>query len=145
MAKEGTKDVGITMTAVAGAESTTEGNMGATELKEKIRQLKEEEKRLKDEAKKIREQEKIARAEAKAAGITQAFSRIDALSEYLKSVSGKVTMDEIISGSNTLYAQKKSSQKADNPKEAKSVAQSAVHLLVNLGWLTKDGDNYTRV
>lgn len=114
------------------------------ELKAQVADLKAKEKALREEIKAARAEEKARKAAAKAAGSSTVYSRVDALTDFLKSITGPVTMEEIIKGSNALYFQKKASEKANNEKEARSTAGKAVHALVNVGYLVTAEGKFTR-
>jgi len=136
------------LTLVQGTKEPTpkEGEiMTKEEIKAQVAALKAQEKKLKDEIKAAREAEKAAKAAAKAAGLTPGYSRADATTEFIKGMTAPLTMVEIVDGANSLYATKKASEKANNPKEAKAVAQFAVQFLVGMGYMTKDGDKFTKV
>ena len=136
------------LTLVQGTKELTpkEGEiMTKEDLKAAVAKLKADQKALKDRIKAAREQEKAAKAAAKAAGLTPGYSRSDATADFIKGMTTPLTMTEIVDGSNTLYATKKASEKANNPKEAKSVAASAVQFLVAMGYMTKNGDKFSKV
>ena len=136
------------LTLVQGTKELTpkEGEiMTKEDLKAAVAKLKADQKALKDRIKAAREQEKAAKAAAKAAGLTPGYSRSDATADFIKGMTTPLTMTEIVDGSNTLYATKKASEKSNNPKEAKSVAASAVQFLVAMGYMTKNGDKFSKV
>jgi len=113
--------------------------MTKEQLKQEIADLKAREKEIKAEAKELRTKEKAAKAAAKAAGITAAFSRADATVQFIKGM-GPSTLEQIVEGSNKVYADNKGSEKANNPREAKAVANFAVHVLTGVGCLTRGED-----
>jgi hypothetical protein len=136
------------LTVVPATESTPkEGEIMTTSEKEQLRKnladLKAKEKELKAEVKAARLKEKEAKAAAKAAGITNVFSRADATVEFIKSM-GPSTLDEIIAGSNKVYFEHKGTEKSNNLKEAKSVANFAVHVLAGTGCLVLTGEKFSR-
>ena len=135
------------LTVVPATESTPkEGEiMTKEDLKAAVAELKAKEKELKAEIKTARELEKKAKAAAKAAGLTPGYSRADATADFIKGMTSPLTMTEIVEGSNELYATKKASEKANNPKEAKAVASFAVQFLVGMGYMKKEGDQFHTV
>jgi len=136
--------VNLTVVPKATEPTPKEGeNMSKEDLKKQIAELKAKEKALKAEEKVLKAKAKEEKAAAKAAGLTPGYSRADATSDFIKSMNGAKTMAEIIEGSNSLYATKKASEKANNPKEAKAVATFAVQFLVNMGVMTKTGDKFS--
>jgi outer membrane murein-binding lipoprotein Lpp len=136
------------LTLVQGTKESTpkEGEiMTKEDLKAAVAKLKADQKALKDQIKAAREEEKAAKAAAKAAGLTPGYSRSDATADFIKGMTAPLTLVEIVDGSNSLYTTKKASEKANNPKEARSVAASAVQFLVAMGYMTKDGDKFSKV
>lgn len=118
--------------------------MTKEELKSQVAELKAKEKALKDEIKAARQKEKEIKAAAKAAGTTAVYSRVDSLTDFAKGMTKPQTLAEIITGSNTLYFHKKGSEKANNEKEARSVATKVLHVLVNVGFLVLAEGKYSR-